>query len=216
MALLLAEAGVSFAVVDLTRGEMGSRGTPEERAVEAQKAAAFLGGAPRENLSLPDCGLSDTPEARMRVAEMIRKYRPEIVLAPYWKDRHPDHSAAGRMLRNSALYCTLTKSGSAYAPHKPKAFLYYLLHHVCNPSFVVDISRLYERKLALMKLHATQFGKTADELGLAAHGMSDYLYGLESRDRYFGSLIGKHHGEGLMIDRPLPLASLANLPVFSA
>jgi bacillithiol biosynthesis deacetylase BshB1 len=214
-ALLLTEQGVSFAIVDLTEGEMGSRGTPNERAGEAQSAAVFLGGAPRENLRMPDCALTDTAEGRRRVAELIRKYRPQLVLAPYWKDRHPDHAAAGRLLRNSGLYCTLTKSKSAYPPHKPKAFLYYLLHHFRQPSFVVDISRVYERKLMLMKLHVSQFSKNANELGLAAHGMSDYLFGLESRDRYFGSLIGKHYGEALVSERPLAISSLLDLPLLT-
>ncbi|HEY7210563.1 MAG TPA: bacillithiol biosynthesis deacetylase BshB1 [Bryobacteraceae bacterium] len=214
IALLLADQRLSFAIADLTRGEMGSRGTPDERAREAIDAAEFLGAAARENLDLPDCALADTPETRQRIAHVVRKYRPRLVLAPYWKDRHPDHIATGSMVRNSALYCTLTKSNSAHPPHKPQAFLYYLLHHYKKPSFVVDISNVYQRKLALLKMHVSQFSKTADELGLAAHGMSDYLFGLESRDRYFGSLIGKHHGEALISDRPLALHDLNKLPCF--
>jgi bacillithiol biosynthesis deacetylase BshB1 len=211
IALKLAEQNISFGIIDLTEGEMGSRGTPRERSLEAQHAGAFLGSVPRENLKLPDCSVVDTPENRYRVAEAIRRHKPRIVIAPYWQDRHPDHAAAGRLLRNSTLYCTLTKSESAYPPHKPREFLYYLLHQFRRPSFVVDISGVYKRKLELLKLHRSQFSKTADELGIEAHGMSDYLYGLESRDRYFGSLIGKHHGEAVVTDRPIALTSLAQL-----
>ncbi|HLH01224.1 MAG TPA: bacillithiol biosynthesis deacetylase BshB1 [Bryobacteraceae bacterium] len=211
IALTLADQKVSFGIIDLTAGEMGSRGTPGERALEAQHAAEVLGSAARENLNMPDCSVVDSPENRYRVAEAIRKHKPRIVMAPYWKDRHPDHAAAGTILRNSALYCTLTKSHSEYPPHKPHAFFYYLLHQFRRPSFVVDISGVYPRKVELLKLHRSQFAKTADELGIQAHGMSDYLFGLESRDRYFGSLIGKHHGEALIADRPIALTSLTQL-----
>ena len=211
MTLLLKQEGVSFAIVDLTRGEMGSRGTVAERESEAQTAATFLGAAARENSGMPDCGLEDTPAARMRVASIVRRYRPSLVLAPYWEDRHPDHAAAGLMVRNSALYCTIRKADTEHAPHKPAAFLFYLLHHFRQPSLVVDISYVYEQKRELMRLHESQFSKTASQLGLVPQGMSDYLYGLESRDRFFGSLIGVHHGEALVSDRPLALSSLSRL-----
>ncbi len=111
IALLLREQGVSFAIVDLTQGEMGSRGTVEGRAVEAARAAEFLGASARENLKLPDGGLVDSPENRRLIAGVVRRYRPKIVVAPLWEDRHPDHAAAGLMVRNSALFCGLKNSG---------------------------------------------------------------------------------------------------------
>ncbi len=205
IALRLQQRGISFAIVDLTRGEMGSRGTPAEREEEARQAADFLGGVPRENLDMPDCSLVDTPQARQRIASVIRQYRPVIVLAPYWKDRHPDHVAAGLTVRNAALSCTLKKSESPFAPHKPRNFLYYLLHHFGRPSIVVDISDIYERKIQLLRLHAPQFSRTAQEFGVLPQGSGDYLFGLESRDRFFGSLIGARHGEALVSDRPIAI-----------
>jgi bacillithiol biosynthesis deacetylase BshB1 len=191
---------------------MGSRGTPSERAQEAERAARFLGGVPRENLGLPDCGLVDTPEHRRLIGNVIRRYRPTFVVAPFWKDRHPDHVAAGRMVQNSRLFCTLKKSTSPDPPHKPKGFLYFPLHHpYARPSLVVDVSAVYQRKLELLRLHESQFGKTAEEFGVLSHGLGDYLFVLESRDRYFGSLIGAHHGEALIADGPLRLSSLGDL-----
>ncbi|HEX4168832.1 MAG TPA: bacillithiol biosynthesis deacetylase BshB1 [Bryobacteraceae bacterium] len=207
ISLLLQKRNISFALVDLTRGEMGSRGTREERDTEARKAAEFLGAAGRENLDLPDCGLEDTPETRMKVADVIRQYRPRLVLAPYWEDRHPDHAAAGMMVKNSSLYCMLRKTPSPHAPHKPAAFLYFLLHNFKQPTFVADISDVHEMKKELMLLHKSQFAKTAEQHGVLSHGLGDYLFGLESRDRFFGSLIGKHYGEALVADRPLTLSS---------
>jgi len=130
------------------------------------------------------------------------------VLAPFWKDRHPDHVAAGRMVRNSALLCGLKKLDSPYPPFKPKAFLYFLLHHYTRPSFVVDVSEVYERKLDLLRLHWTQFSKTAEQFGIVSHGLGDYLFGLESRDRFFGSLIGRRHGEALVSEQPIALGGL--------
>lgn len=206
--LLLREKGAKFALIDLTEGEMGSRGTPEERREEASAAAEFVGASARENLHLPDCGLVDSPENRKRIASVIRRYRPQLVLAPFWKDRHPDHAATGLMVRNSSLYCALAKLNDGHQPHKPGAFLYFLLHNYRHPSLVVDITGVYGQKLELLRLHHSQFSKTADQFGVLPLGMSDYLYGLESRDRYFGSLVGVHHGEALVADRPLKLPGL--------
>ena len=196
-ALLMKQQGVRFAVIDLTAGEMCSRGTAEERKAEADIAASFAGALFRETLNLPDCGLVDTPETRRIIASTIRRYRPRVVMAPYWEDRHPDHAAAGAMVRNSALFCTLRKLDDDNPPHKP--------HNYEKPAFVTDISAVYQQKLELLRLHETQFSKTAAEHGLLPHGLSDYLYGLESRDRFFGSLIGCRHGEAFVQDRPAPL-----------
>lgn len=209
--LLAREQGMSFALVDLTAGEMGSRGTPEERSIEAESAARFAGAITRENLLLPDCGLVDTPETRRLIAGVIRRLKPRIVIAPYWEDRHPDHAAAGAMVRNSALFCTLRKLDGGDSPHKPELFAYYLLHNFENPTFVIDISDIYDRKMELLRQHKTQFSKTALESGLVPQGMNDYLFGLESRDRFFGSLIGCKHGEAFVIDRPLNVSRLLQL-----
>lgn len=213
IAILLQAANVPFAILDITRGEKGSRGAPEDRVREAQTAARFLGGVPRENLEMPDCAIVDGPASRKRVADIIRQYRPEIVVAPYWKDRHPDHAAAGRMVRNCRLFCTLKNSDSVFRPHKPKAFLYVPLHHTAvRPTFVVDVSAVYGRKLELLRIHESQFSKTAQEFGVLSHGGDDYLFALESRDRFWGSLIGKPHGEALVADGPVALSSLTDVP----
>ena len=205
-------SGTSFGIVDLTRGEMGSRGTTEERDKEAEDAASWMGARFRENLSLPDCGVIDSVENRKQIASVIRRWRPKLVLAPYWEDRHPDHAATGHLVRNAAVYCTLRKSSDLNPPHKPSAYLYYLLHHFTHPGMVVDISEVYDRKLELLRMHASQFSKTAEGFGVLPLGMNDYLFGLESRDRFFGSLIGVHHGEAFVSEAPLKLGSISDLP----
>jgi bacillithiol biosynthesis deacetylase BshB1 len=209
---LLLRGKCTFAIVDLTDGEMGSRGTVEERKLEAAEAAEFLGAAQRESLHLPDCGLVDTPDNRRRVASVVRRLRPRVVIAPYWQDRHPDHAAAGQMVRNSQLYCTLKKSDDPNPPHKPEAFLFYPLHHYQQqPTFVVDTTSVFTNKLELLRIHRSQFSKTAAEFGVLALGVSDYLFGLESRDRFLGSLIGVHFGEALIAEQPLRLRDLGVL-----
>ncbi|WP_263357071.1 bacillithiol biosynthesis deacetylase BshB1 [Acidicapsa ligni] len=210
--LKLQASGTSFGIVDLTRGEMGSRGTTEERDKEAQDAAFSVGARFRENLNLPDCGVIDSVENRKKIASVIRRWRPKMVLAPYWTDRHPDHAATGNLIRNAAIYCTLKKSNDPNPPHKSSAYLYYLLHHFTQPGMVVDISEVYDRKLELLRMHASQFSKTAEGFGVVPVGMNDYLFGLESRDRFFGSLIGVHHGEAFVSEAPLRLGSISDLP----
>jgi bacillithiol biosynthesis deacetylase BshB1 len=200
LTLLLRDRGISFAIVDLTNGEMGSRGTAEERRIEADSAASFL-GATRENLNLPDCGVVDSPENRRVIASVIRRHHPKIVVAPLWEDRHPDHAAAGLIVRNSRLFCALKTLDDANPPCKPGAFLFYPIHKFHQPTFVVDTSPVFERKLDLLRIYNSQFAPTA----------GDYLFGLESRDRYYGSLIGAHHGEALVSDQPIRLAGLGDL-----
>lgn len=208
VAILLQKRQVSFALIDLSNGEMGSRGTLAGRVEEGQRASEYLGATAREGLNMPDGALVDSPDARRQVARVIRRYRPKLVLAPYWEDRHPDHAAAGLMVRNSALYCTLSKADDPNPPHKPDAFLYFLLHNFNRPSLVVDISDVYNQKLELLRLHKSQFSKTAEQFGVVPLGVGDYLFGLESRDRFFGSLVGVRHGEALVTDHPLKLSNL--------
>jgi len=200
IALLLRGRGISFAIADLTNGEMGSRGTPEERKIEADSAAASL-GATRETLNLPDCGLVDSPENRRLIASAIRRHRPKIVVAPLCEDRHPDHAAAGLIVQNSRLFCVLKTLDDPNPPHKPAAFLFYPIHNFHQPTFVVDTSPMFENKLELLRIYRSQF----------VEPVSDYLFGLESRDRYYGSLIGARHGEALVSDQPIRLRGPGDL-----
>ena len=211
IALLMRRRGVSCGILDLTRGELGSRGTPEERKHEAVVAGEFLGAQVRENLELPDGGLADTPANRVLVARAIRRHRPKLVVAPFWEDRHPDHAAAGLMVRHAPLYCTLQKTDDPNPPYQPKAFLFYPLHKTVPPAFVVDTTDVFAQKLELLRLHHSQFGKTAEEFGVLAQGLGDYLYGLETRDRHYGAQVGARFGEALVTDKAWKLGGLEDL-----
>jgi N-acetylglucosamine malate deacetylase 1 len=201
IALRLREKGISLSIVDMTEGEMGSRGTVAERKIEAARAAELLGASARENLNLPDCGLVDSPENRRLIASAIRRHSPKLVLAPFWEDRHPDHAAAGWIVRNSQLLCQLKTLEDPNPPHRLGAFLYYPLHNFHHPSFVADTSAIFPRKLELLRIYASQF----------AENVGDFLFTLESRDRYLGSQIGVRFGEALITDRPLRIAGLDGL-----
>lgn len=208
-AVLLRDQGVSFGIVDLTKGEMGSRGTLENRIRESDEAARFLGAAFRENLDMGDCTLTDTIEARKRIAMSIRKHKPRLVLAPFWEDLHNDHVATGLAVRNSLLYCSVSKLETPDPPHKPKAFMYYLLHKYHHPTVIVDISHVFDKKLEAVRIHKSQFSRNAGEYGVTPVGIGDYLFHLESRNRYFGSLINVKFGEPLVAENPIAIDTLA-------
>jgi bacillithiol biosynthesis deacetylase BshB1 len=201
IAILLRDQGLSCAIVDMTNGEMGSRGTVEERIIEAQQAAEHLGLTARENLNLPDCGLVDSPDNRRLVARAIRRHRPSVVLAPLWEDRHPDHAAAGLLVKNSRLFCALRNLDDPNPPHKPDAFLFYPIHNFHPATFVIDTSAVFARKLELMRIYGSQFHES----------VGDFLFRLESRDRYYGSSIGAQHGEALVADQPMRIDNLKGL-----
>ncbi|MDX1565436.1 MAG: bacillithiol biosynthesis deacetylase BshB1, partial [Phycisphaeraceae bacterium] len=139
--------GRSVAIVDLTRGEMGTRGTPETRRAEAEEAARVLGVSERVNLALPDGLLRDTDEGRRLLIEQIRAFRPSLVLAPYPRDMHPDHVAAGQMVEAVMYPVRFANHPAGGEPHRPREFLFYMSHFTFEPSFVVDISDHHEMKM---------------------------------------------------------------------
>jgi bacillithiol biosynthesis deacetylase BshB1 len=198
----LAEQGHTTAVVDLTRGEKASHGTPEERAREADAAAAELGLRFRDQLGLPDTELAPVPAQIARVVEVLRRRRPEIVLAPWIEDRHPDHAAAGALVARAVMFAGVRRFAPEAGPRfAPRQLLYYAMRHRMTPSFIVDTSPVATRKAAAIACHASQLLRRdgagpgdADPTLISAPGA---IAAIEARDRYYGSMIGKSHGEPL-------------------
>ncbi|MEO8700301.1 MAG: bacillithiol biosynthesis deacetylase BshB1 [Kofleriaceae bacterium] len=193
----LGELGHAVGVADLTRGERASHGTPEERARETIAASAELGLAFRDNLELPDTELAATPDQIAAVVAVLRRRRPEVVLAPYHADRHPDHVAASELVRRAVAFAGIRK----YAPETgerfvPRQLLYYAMRHRMTPSFVVDTSAVAARKARAIACYASQVERRAgdDPTLISAPGA---LAAIEARDRYYGSMIGTSHGEPL-------------------
>ena len=207
--LKLKRAGHRTGIVDLTQSELNSRAAPEVIAKEAEEAAGVLGVDLRQRLDLGDARLQDNYENRLLVAEVIRRYRPQIILAPYWGDRHPDHAACGLLVKNARLYCRLKRLEGPSPPHAPELFLFYLMHDYVPPTLVIDITDCFEEKIRAIKAYRSQFGRPAEEQDLLTVGIGDYIFHIESRCRFYGSLINVRYGEAYLADLPLKLPDLA-------
>lgn len=204
--LLAKEAalGYKIGIVDLTRGEMGTRGTTEIRADEAQKAAGILGAAWRTTLEMPDSGVSVTPENVMKVARLLRICQPSIIVVPYWDDRHPDHAKASQLITEAHFKAGLKKLEPDLKAFRPNIILYYFLNRMDNYSFIVDVSGYYDKKQAAVEAHYSQFGD-AGMKPLAVLGVKRPLQFIESRDRFQGAQIGTAYGEAFLVRTPVPL-----------
>lgn len=195
----LADLGHTTGVVDLTRGEMASNGTPEERATEAEAASRILNVSFRENLGLPDTGLDPgSREQLARIVEVIRRRRPELVLVPWVEERHPDHVAAAELVTKAAYFAGVRKFETDPPSNRfvPRQVLHYQLRHRMTPTFVVDTSAAQERKLAAIRCYASQVTRRPGDAPTLISS-SRAIDSIDARDRYVGSLIGVAHGEAL-------------------
>ncbi|MGC8876130.1 bacillithiol biosynthesis deacetylase BshB1 [Thermus sp.] len=191
--------GLSTGILDLTRGEMGTKGTPEEREKEVAEASRILGLDFRGNLGLQDGGLADIPEQRLLLAGALRRLRPRIVLAPLEADRHPDHAAASRLAVAAAHFSALKKAPLEGEPHRVERLFFYPGNHPFTPSFLVKISAFIDQWEAAVLAYRSQFlGEAASE--------TVGPKGVEARKamrRYFGNYLGVDYAEPFV--SPLPL-----------
>jgi bacillithiol biosynthesis deacetylase BshB1 len=198
--ITLADLGYRTGIVDLTRGELASQGTPGERASEAGAAAKVLGLALRENLGLPDGFIDPAPDSpHLPIAvEAIRRHRPELLLIPWVEERHPDHVAAARLLTRAVFFAGLRKfeAPGGGAPFSPRQVLHYEMRHRMTPSFIVDTSKAWERKARAIACHQSQVTRR-DPAAATLISSPLALEAIEARDRYRGSEIGVSHGEAL-------------------
>ena len=195
-------AGKKVGLVDITRGELGTRGTVEIRADEAAEAARILGVAMRENLGLPDGFFQNTREHQLRVIEAIRKYRPEIILTNAYHDRHPDHGRASDLVEAAVFLAGLIKietelDGEKQEPWRPKQLYHFIQDRYIKPDFVVDITDYWDAKVASIKAYASQFynpdWKDEPETYISS---SDFFINTEARARELGRPIGAKFAEG--------------------
>jgi bacillithiol biosynthesis deacetylase BshB1 len=192
---LTAGLGYAAGIVDLTRGELATRGTPTARAKEAREAAAILGLKVRENLCFPDGDVSVTPAARLKVIRVLRKYRPKIVLTHYWDDPHPDHVHAGRLVTEAVHHSGLAKIKTGQERHRPPVILYFKLPLNRPPSFIVDVSDYADRRSAAIAAHRSQFYDPEGGGLRTILSHPDFLKNVENQHSYYGTLIGKAKGE---------------------
>ena len=205
----LKSLGYKTGIVDLTQGEMGSRGDSKTRLKEAARAAEILDIDCREALDLGDGRLDeDLYQKRLPIATLIRKFRPVLILAPYQGDRHPDHAAAGRLVERACFDARLIKLDLGYPIHSPTAVLYYPLHDYIEPTLVVDISDVFSRKMEAIKAYESQFYAPVGNNEHTPVGISNYIFHIESRSRFYGSLINVDYGEAFWLRDPIRITDL--------
>lgn len=197
--LRLHSLGYRSAIVDLTGGEMGTRGSREDRAREAAEAAELLGVATRRTLDLGDGNLAVMAETKRAVVETIREYKPKLVFTNYPENNHPDHAAAGPLVAEAAYLAGLKNYEAEGEPHRPNCVLYYLVPHKVAPSFIVDITPFHESKMRAVRAYASQLHSEAKTGPATYISQPGFLRRIEAIDRYHGALIDTDFGEAFYV-----------------
>ena len=204
--LRLSDEGRRVAIVDVTQGEGGTRGTPAQRAAETQAASRLLGLVGRENLGLPDTQVEVSVAATEPFTSAIRRWRPRVVLGPCSDDLHPDHVASALLLERAYYLATIARApGGGLPPHRPDALVQYYGHKEPPPSFLVDVTDVWDRRLELVRCYGSQLGLDGMEGPLTNIAAPDFLRRMESRYAYWGARIGTRYAEPFRTDRLVPI-----------
>lgn len=208
--------GYKVGIVDLTQGEMGTRGTPETRVQEASEAAKILGLSARENLGFKDIYFKDDEFHQMELIKVIRKYQPDVVLANAITDRHPDHGKGSSLATNACFMSGLRKietqlNGSLQQAWRPKFVYHYIQNNYIQPDFIVDISDFWEVKVSSILAFKSQFYDPSSEEPASFISSPEFLPFIESRAREFGHRIMAKYGEGFTVERFIGVADLFDL-----
>ncbi|MDR6224462.1 bacillithiol biosynthesis deacetylase BshB1 [Desmospora profundinema] len=204
-----ARQGFKTAICDLTDGELSSNGDVVRRRAEADRAGEILGLTRRLRLGLPDRGLTGTAEQLNAVVQVIRMLKPRVVLAPHWEDRHPDHTACARMVKEAVFDAAIRKRelDTGEAPHRVEQLFHYFINHTGKADVIVDVSEGYEQKEAAILAYESQFvpgpGRVETPLNRPT-----YLPMIRGRDQLWGHEIGVLYGEGLVSPRPIAMGTL--------
>ena len=212
--LRMAEAGYRTGIVDLTAGDMGTRGSPEIRIAESADAAKILRVAHRENLHFPDARLENSLAGRMTLAQRLRELRPRTVILPYWEGRHPDHYRTAELGYEACFLAGLRKIDQYTEPHRPYKIVYSSLYANVTPSFVVDVTQQFERRMESLLAYRSQYGEVSE-------GASVFPDEPEIRDRlsatarFYGNLIGVKYGEPFVVRETMRVDDVVALQVRS-
>lgn len=212
--LKMAEMGYRTGVLDFTAGDMGSRGTPDLRIEESKRAADHLLLSWRQNLRLPDARLENNIGVRMTLAGVIRRVRPRVVILPYWTGRHPDHYRASEIGYEACFLSGLKKLEEDTPPHRPAKILYSSLYANVAPSFVVDVTRQFERRMLSLFSYASQYGDSdaASDLFPSHAEVEERLSAIA---RFYGNLIGVKYGEPFVVKESIQIDDVVSMPVRS-
>lgn len=204
--------GKTTGIIDLTEGELGTRGTAETRKAEAADSAKILAVDVRENLSLPDGFFKNDQEAQLKVIAAIRKYKPEIVICNAPEDRHPDHGRSAELVSDACFLSGLKKistlfDGNEQEAWRPKYVLHYIQDRYLKPDFVVDISDVFERKLEAIKAFKTQFFSPGIDGPQTYISTPDFLESVVYRYKMFGKMIGVKYAEGFVSSKTIGISN---------
>ena len=212
----LGRQGYRVGIIDLTEGELGTRGTRALRREEAENARRILGAVVRENLGIPDGNIENTPEHRLGLIRMIRRYRPEILLIPHHTDRHPDHEHAHVLCREAWFYSGLEKiptedGGVDQEPWRPRAYYHFMQWFEFEPSFIVDISEEYDRRMEVVRAFRSQFFDPESNERSTILSTPEFMEMLRTRLENYGDRIGKRYGEPFYSPSPIHVPDIVAL-----
>ncbi len=210
----MAEIGYRTGVLDLTAGDMGTRGTPEQRVAESDIAGRHMLLSWRGNLYLPDARLENNIGARMTLAVKIRELKPRVVILPYWQARHPDHYRCAEMGFEACFLAGLKKLDEYSEPHRPTKILYSSLYADVRPSFIVDISTQFERRMTALLSYSSQYGEAA-EGGFLFPNEAEIRDRLGAIARFYGNQIGVKYGEPFVVREAMAVDDIVAMPVRS-
>jgi len=212
--LRMAARGLRTAILDLTRGEAGSRGTAEDRAREAEEAGRILGVSWRQALDMPDGGIENTYENRLKIVRVLRRLRPRVVILPYWQARHPDHAIVAPMGYEACFLSGLAKVETDAPPHRPFKIVYASLYADVRPSFVVDISSFIEQRHNALMAYRSQYANqaAASSIFVPEEEIRERTF---AEARHYGLLAGVKYGEPFVQKEVGLVDDLTLLPVQS-
>lgn len=210
------DAGFKVGIIDLTRGEMGTRGTKEIRDQEAMNAAKIMGVQVRENLNLPDGYIQNIPEQQIEVIKVIRKYQPEIIITNARSDRHPDHGNGFRLIEEAAFKAGLKKietsvDGQIQNAWRPKINYQYIQYRLIQPDLVVDTTGYMDRKIEAIKAYASQFYDPNSKEPETIISSAAFFDSISSRDQEMGRVIERPYAEGFNVSRVIGANLLSDL-----
>jgi N-acetylglucosamine malate deacetylase 1 len=212
--LRMAEAGYRTGIIDLTAGDMGTRGSPEIRVAESTESAKILKVSHRENLYFPDARLENSLAGRMTLAQRIRELRPKTVILPYWEGRHPDHYHAAELGYEACFLAGLKKIDQYTEPHRPHKIIYSSLYANINPGFVVDITHYFERRMDSLFAYRSQYGGGSEGTNLFPDA-AEIRERLGAIARFYGNLIGVRYGEPFAVKETMRVDDVVTLQVSS-
>ena len=211
----MVEAGYKVGVLDLTAGEAGTRGDAKLRQKESVRAAKAMGIALRDNLGLPDAGIQNVREHKLKIAQKLRELRPRTVILPYWEGRHPDHYITSRIGYEACFLAGLAKQPLEGKPYRPHKIVYASLYvPALRPTFVVDITAQFEKKLKAILAFASQFSPRGEMRNLFP-SRADWRERLAAHAWHFGHMIGVRYGEPFVTREIAAVEDIVNMPVKS-